>query len=158
MPRKGKKEEKKDGTFCQWFSKIKHAEKLDTYVLRHGIRRWVARKCQRSYNLKQAFAGLCLFEEKERAGNTHIHEGDDNKDDGGNGDDSDGNSSLKHWCLAGGPKNEKRTKILIGYKTLLTLICRNCYLSKQGYFVIQWWQTLLNGYDYVYSNFLPLGY
>lgn len=48
----------------------------------------MARKCQRSYNLKQAFAGLCLFEE-ERAGNTHIQEGDD-KDDGGNGDDSDG--------------------------------------------------------------------
>lgn len=56
----------------------------------------MARKCQHSYNLKQAFAGLCLFEEKERAGNTHIHEGDDDKDNGGNGDDSDGSSSLKH--------------------------------------------------------------
>lgn len=121
----------------------------------------MARKCQGSYNLKQAFAGLYLFEDKERAGNAHIHEGGDDKDDGGNNDDNDGNSYLKYWFLAGGPKSEKRTKMLIDYKLLLTLIYRNCYLSnlsKQGYFAIQWWWTLLNGYDYVYSNFLPLGY
>lgn len=56
----------------------------------------MARKCQCSYNLKQAVAGLYLFEDKERAGNTHIHEGDDGKDDGGNDDDNDGNSYLKY--------------------------------------------------------------
>lgn len=74
--------------------------------------------------------------DKERAGNTNTHEGGDDIDDGEDDDDNDDNSYLKHWFLAGGPKNEKRTKISIGYKMLLTIIYRNCYLSKPGYFAI----------------------
>ena len=90
----------------------------------------MARKCQCSYNLKQAIAGLYLFEDKERAGNTHIHEGDDDKDDGGNDDDNDGNSYLKYWFLAGGSKNEKRTKIFIIKCYLHSFTGTATYLSK----------------------------
>ena len=71
--------------------------------------------------------------DKEGAGNTNTHEGGDDKDDGEDDDDNDDNSYLKHWFLAGRPKNENKN---FDWLQNVTIIYRNCYLSKPGYFAI----------------------